>query len=88
MLQWLRSAMDVLQSAATSSDFFARAARAMVELVCLDSGAVLLRQRPVDFDATVDPLGPAPAAAGLLRAVKARLDPDGRCAPGRLAPWL
>ena len=51
-------------------------------------GTVLLRQRPAEVDATVDPLGPAPPAAGLLRAVKARLDPDGRCAPGRLAPWL
>ena len=36
----------------------------------------------------IDPLGPAPSAVGLLRALKARLDPDGRCAPGRLGPWL
>jgi adenylate cyclase len=44
VLAWLRSAMDVLQSAATSGDFFARAARALVEMVCLDSGVVLLRE--------------------------------------------
>ena len=51
-------------------------------------GTVLLRQRPAEVDAGVDPLGPAPSTVGLLRALKARLDPDGRCAPGRLAPWL
>jgi len=52
-------------------------------------GTVLLRERPAEIDAAaVDALGPAPSAVGLLRALKARLDPDGRCAPGRLAPWL
>ena len=44
LLRWLRSTLDVLQSAATSSDFFDRAARALVDMVCLDSGRVLLRQ--------------------------------------------
>ena len=51
-------------------------------------GTVLLRERPAEIDAAVDALGPAPSAVGLLRALKARLDPDGRCAPGRLASWL
>jgi glycolate oxidase FAD binding subunit len=51
-------------------------------------GSVVLRERPAEVDAEIDPLGPAPSSVGLLRAVKARLDPDGRCAPGRLAPWL
>lgn len=51
-------------------------------------GTVLLRERPAEVDAAVDPLGPAPSAVGLLRALKARLDPDGRCAPGRLGRWL
>ena len=51
-------------------------------------GTVLLRERPAEMDAAVDPLGPAPSAVGLLRALKARLDPDGRCAPGRLGSWL
>ncbi len=51
-------------------------------------GTVLLRQRPDEVDASVDALGPPSSAVDLLRALKARLDPDGRCAPGRLAPWL
>lgn len=41
-VRWLRSAMDVLQSAASSSDFFERAAQAVVQMVGLDSGRVLL----------------------------------------------
>jgi adenylate cyclase len=41
-VRWLRSVMDVLQSAASSSDFFERAAQAVVQLVGLDSGRVLL----------------------------------------------
>jgi glycolate oxidase FAD binding subunit len=51
-------------------------------------GTVLLRERPAEMDAAVDPLGPAPSAVGLLRALKARLDPGARCARGRFAPWL
>ena len=56
----------------------------------LDAGngaSVLLRERPAAVDATVDALGPAPSSVALLRSVKHRLDPDGRCAPGRLGPW-
>ncbi|HLJ97575.1 MAG TPA: adenylate/guanylate cyclase domain-containing protein [Gemmataceae bacterium] len=41
-VRWLRSALDVLQSAASSSDFFERAAQAVVQMVGLDSGRVLL----------------------------------------------
>ena len=51
-------------------------------------GTVLLRERPAEMNAVVDALGPAPTTVSLLRALKERLDPDGRCAPGRLAPWL
>jgi glycolate oxidase FAD binding subunit len=51
-------------------------------------GTVVLRGRPAEVDRIVDALGPAPLAASLLRAVKSRLDPDGRCAPGRLGSWL
>ena len=40
------------------------------------------------MNAVVDALGPAPTTVSLLRALKERLDPDDRCAPGRLAPWL
>ncbi len=42
LVRWLRSVMDVLQSAASSSDFFERAAQAVVQMVGLDSGRVLL----------------------------------------------
>jgi glycolate oxidase FAD binding subunit len=51
-------------------------------------GTVLLRERPEEVDALVDALGPPPSAVHLLRAVKARLDPEGRLAPGRLGSWL
>jgi glycolate oxidase FAD binding subunit len=51
-------------------------------------GTVLLRDRPAGVDEVVDALGPPPTTTGLLRALRSRLDPDGRCAPGRLGPWL
>jgi adenylate cyclase len=44
-VRWLRTAMDVLQSAANSCDFFERAAQAVVHLVGLDSGRVLLLEK-------------------------------------------
>jgi sigma-B regulation protein RsbU (phosphoserine phosphatase) len=44
MIRWLQAAMDVLQSAASSSEFFDKAAAALVDLVGLDSGQVLLFQ--------------------------------------------
>jgi adenylate cyclase len=42
LLGWLRATMGVLQSAASSSDFFQKAAQAVVEIVGCDSGRVLL----------------------------------------------
>ncbi len=42
MIDWLHKAMDVLQAAADSADFFDRAARAVVDTVGLDSARVLL----------------------------------------------
>jgi sigma-B regulation protein RsbU (phosphoserine phosphatase) len=42
MIRWLQAAMDVLQSAASSADFFDKAASALVDLVGLDTGQVLL----------------------------------------------
>ena len=51
-------------------------------------GTVVLRDRPDEIDLTVDAVGPAPSAAKLLRALKARLDPEGRFAPGRLGSWV
>jgi len=56
----------------------------------LDAGAgasVLLRDRPADVEAAVDAMGPAPSSVPLMRSLKHRLDPDGRCAPGRLGSW-
>ena len=51
-------------------------------------GSVLLRDRPAAVDAEVDALGPPPSSVGLLRSLHRRLDPQGRCAPGRLGSWL
>ncbi|MGY1710442.1 FAD-binding oxidoreductase [Geodermatophilus sp. SYSU D00758] len=51
-------------------------------------GTVLLRDRPPAVDAELDPLGPPPSSVGLLRALRRRLDPQARCAPGRLGSWL
>jgi glycolate oxidase FAD binding subunit len=58
------------------------------QAVLAAGGTVLLRDRPPAVDQLLDPLGPPPSAAALLRAVKARLDPQGRLAPGRLGSWL
>ncbi len=58
------------------------------ERVLALGGSVLLRDRPAAVDAHVDPLGPSPSSVGLLRSLARRLDPQGRCAPGRLGSWL
>ena len=42
LASWLRAVVDVLQSAASSHDFYERAASAAVEFVGLDAGRVLL----------------------------------------------
>jgi adenylate cyclase len=42
VVRWLRATMGVFQSAASTSDFFARAAQAVVDMVGLDTGRVLL----------------------------------------------
>ena len=44
LAQWMQATMGVLQSATGTLDFFAKAARAVVDLVGLDSGRVLLRE--------------------------------------------
>jgi adenylate cyclase len=44
VVKWLRTIIGVLQSAANSNDFFARAAGGIVDLAGLDSGGVLLWQ--------------------------------------------
>lgn len=49
-----------------------------------DLGGHAVVRRTADGVAdVVDVWGPPPASIGLMRAVKQRLDPDGRCAPGR-----
>jgi adenylate cyclase len=45
LIGWIEALLGVLQSAAGSLDFFTRAARAVVDLVGLDSGRVLLREQ-------------------------------------------
>jgi len=42
LVRWLQVIMGVLQTAASSSDFFRRAAQAVVEIVGLDTGRVLV----------------------------------------------
>jgi sigma-B regulation protein RsbU (phosphoserine phosphatase) len=44
MIRWLEATMDVLQSAASSSDFFDKTAMVLVDLIGLDTGQVLLLQ--------------------------------------------
>jgi adenylate cyclase len=43
LMPWLHAALGVLQSAAGAADFFDKAARAMIDLVGMDSGRVLVR---------------------------------------------
>jgi adenylate cyclase len=45
VVRWLRATMDVLQSAAASQAFFAQAARAVVDLIGLDTARVLLYEQ-------------------------------------------
>lgn len=56
VVEWLQAVADVLQSAAGTDDFFKRAASAVVDLVGLDSGRVLLRERE-DWKTVAQQLG-------------------------------
>ena len=49
-------------------------------------GTSMLRARPAGAD--MPGWGPPPSALGVLKAIKAELDPDGRLGPGRFAPWM
>jgi adenylate cyclase len=44
LIRWLQSMMDLLHSAATSFDFFQKAAQALVDMVGLETGRVLLHE--------------------------------------------
>ncbi len=43
LISWIQAFLDLLHSAAGSEDFYVKAARAMVDLVKLDSGRILIR---------------------------------------------
>ena len=47
-------------------------------------GRAVVRRRPEVVGAELDPLGPRPGAAFLMERLRNALDPQGRCAPGRL----
>ena len=44
VLRWLQTSMSVFQSAATSSDFFQKAAQAIVDIAGLDAGGIVILQ--------------------------------------------
>jgi glycolate oxidase FAD binding subunit len=54
--------------------------------VAAAGGTSVLRARPPGAD--LPAWGPPPSAIGVLRAVKAAFDPDGRLGPGRFSPWM
>ena len=78
MVRWLRAAMEVLQAAATSSDFFEKAAHAAADMVGLDSVSVwLLKEEEWVVEAQqVTPrlaaLPKAPASRHVLNKVRQR----------------
>ncbi|MEJ8279253.1 FAD-binding oxidoreductase [Pseudonocardia spirodelae] len=56
------------------------------DAVAAVGGTSVLRDRPEALDAPA--WGPAPSALTLLKAVRARLDPEARFAAGRFDPWM
>ncbi|MBW0105311.1 FAD-binding oxidoreductase [Pseudonocardia sp. KRD291] len=56
------------------------------DAVAAAHGTSALRSRSADLDAPA--WGPAPSGLPLLKAIKNRLDPDGRLSPGRFDPWM
>lgn len=56
------------------------------DTVAAAGGTSVLRDRPDTLD--VPAWGPAPSASALLKAIKTRLDPEARFAPGRFDPWM
>jgi glycolate oxidase FAD binding subunit len=79
--------VHTLRLSGGTSDATAGAVAAIRQHALDRGGSVMLRRRPRDLDDHLDPLGPPPSSVDLLRRVKAQLDPTGRCAPGRFAPW-
>jgi adenylate cyclase len=58
-IKWLHAALDVFQSAASSADFFDKAATAAAELVNLDSAQILLRGTDNQFSWATPPSTPS-----------------------------
>lgn len=56
--------------------------------VAAGGGSLVLEEAPDDVRAHADPWGPPPASFELMRALKARLDPEGRLNPGRFVGSL
>jgi glycolate oxidase FAD binding subunit len=56
------------------------------DAVAAVNGTSALRDRPDELDAPA--WGPAPSGLPVLKAIKNRLDPDGRLCPGRFDPWM
>ncbi len=63
IIEWLQATMVVLQAAAGSSEFFAKAAQAVVEAVGLDSGCVLLLENS-EWTPVAQHFAPGQEAAG------------------------
>jgi adenylate cyclase len=75
MIRWLRAAMEVLQAAATSSDFYLKAAQAASEMVGLDSASVLLLKDDewmveAHYSPRLPALSRAPASRHVLNKVR------------------
>lgn len=58
-------------------------ARAWRQRITALGGTVVLRRHAPDLGSPADIFGPEPSAISVMRRVKAQLDPERRCAPGR-----
>lgn len=76
-------------SGVPSDDVAAAAAIANIrDFLAPTGGSLVLEEAPDDVRARVDPWGPPPASFELMRALKNRLDPEGRLNPGRFVGGL
>lgn len=66
----------------------AAASRSWRSAVGTLGGTVVVRRRVPGLQDSVDLWGPAPSGVELMARVKGALDPAGRLAPGRFAPWF
>jgi len=72
----------------SDDDAVAAAIAKIREFLAPAGGSLVLEETPDGVRAHADPWGPAPASFGLMRALKDRLDPDGRLNPGRFVGGL